>query len=73
MSSTEGHGDFRIVIRAQLFKASLANEPVKRSSRYVIYDYITKYTDSFFVEQKREKLLPCKSFSHVFNKKYWRV
>ena len=36
------------------------------------YNFIIKYTD-IFVEKKCEKLLQCKSFSHLFNKKYWHI
>ena len=37
------------------------NELVKRSTRLVFYDFITKYTDIFCC------------FSHFFNKKYWII
>ena len=36
------------------------------------YDFITKYTE-IFCQKKWEKLLHCKSFSHFFNKKCWRI
>ena len=36
-------------------------------SDILFYDFITKYSDTFFVEKMR-KLLHCKSFSHFFNK-----
>ena len=42
------------------------NELIKRSTRSVFYDFITKYTE-FFVEKMRE------SFTNFFDKKYWHV
>ena len=42
------------------------NELVKRLTRYVFYNFITKYTDIFCLKNER-------SFSHFFNKKYWHI
>ena len=41
------------------------NELVQRSTRYVFYDFITKYTDIFFVEKNVRSFCNAKA-SHIF-------
>ena len=50
----------------------ILNELVKRSTREVFYDFITKYTE-ILLKKNEEKLLHCKSFSHFFNKNCWHT
>ena len=56
-----------IKIWGQLFKASSANELVKRSTCYVLYDFIIKYTDIFC--WKNERSFCTVKASHIFSKK----
>ena len=46
------------------------NELVKRSTRYVFYDLITKYIQYFC--WKMEEVFALLSFSHFFKTKFWQ-